>query len=266
MTMLVPHLLHYDLGEEVTAFSTCREGGCSEGSYASFNVNEWCGDSPEHVRRNREALCHCLNLPSDRLIIPHQTHQTNVRLVDEAFLAPENAGRRADLLEGIDALVTQQSNVCIGVSTADCIPFLLYDASTHTVAAIHAGWRGTVARIVEHTLAFMGEYLGVCSEEVRAVIGPGISQTAFEVGEEVYEAFASAQFPMAQIAARHPETKKWHINLPASNRLQLIHCGLRAENITDTGICTVAQSERFFSARRLGVSSGRIFNGVILAG
>ncbi len=266
MTAPAPHLLHYDLGPDVTAFSTGRAGGCSEGNYASFNVNEWCGDSPEHVQRNREALTNYLNLDLKRLVIPHQTHQTRVRLIDEVFLVLDDAAQRAEWLEGVDALVTRLPDVCIGVSTADCIPLLLYDASTHTVAAIHAGWRGTVSRIVEHTLDFMTGELGVQPATVRAAIGPGISQAAFEVGEEVYEAFASARFPMERIAMRHPRTGKWHIDLKEANRLQLLAKGVLSTHIVDSCICTKTSADRFFSARTLGVHSGRIFNGIMLRG
>jgi copper oxidase (laccase) domain-containing protein len=94
------------------------------------------------------------------------------------------------------------------------------------------------------------------------VIGPCISLDAFEVGDEVYEAFSSADFPMHLIAKRH--TEKWHIDLWEANRLQLLACGLRPENITLSGVCTYTSHDRFFSARRLGIKSGRIFNGIII--
>lgn len=94
------------------------------------------------------------------------------------------------------------ADVCIGVSTADCIPILLADTEHHAIAAVHAGWRGTVARIAEKAVAALTRYYETRPERVEAVIGPGISQAAFEVGDEVYEAFSRAGFNMKQIARR----------------------------------------------------------------
>lgn len=230
METIQPSCLFYDWGTDVCAFSTRRGGGCSEGTYASFNVNGYCGDTEACVRRNREALCRMLRIDGEHLVMPHQTHDTQVLCVDENFftLSPS---QRQEQLEGVDALVTRLPFTCIGVSTADCIPILLYDAGTRTVAAVHAGWRGTAGRIVERTLALMKERLGVRPEDFQAVIGPGISLDAFEVGDEVYEAFRASGFPMDKLARRYPveklpEQTKWHIDLWEANRLQLVSAGV----------------------------------------
>ena len=152
--------------------------------------------------------------------------------------------------------------MCIGVSTADCIPIILYDAEHHATAAIHAGWRGTVKRIVQNAIAQMRTAFATNPQTLRAVIAPGISLQNFEVGDEVYEAFANAAFPMGEIAKRY---EKWHINLPLCNQLQLLEAGLKAENIHATDICTYDRCNEFFSARRLGINSGRIFTGVTIS-
>lgn len=152
-------------------------------------------------------------------------------------------------------------DVCIGVSTADCIPILLYDPEHHAAAAVHAGWRGTVMRIAEKSIRQMTLDYGTRPELLEAVIGPGISQEAFEVGDEVYDAFREAGFPMSEIARKQ---EKWHIDLWAANYLQLENCGLRINHIQVSGICTYRHCEEYFSARRLGIASGRIFTGIIL--
>jgi copper oxidase (laccase) domain-containing protein len=99
---------------------------------------------------------------------------------------------------------------------------------------------------------------------VHAIIGPCISLKAFEVGIEVYDAFEQADFDMSQIAHWHPEKGKYHINLPAANRLQLLADGVPEEQIHDSAICTYSQHEDFFSARRLGIKSGRILSGICM--
>ena len=108
----------------------------------------------------------------------------------------------------------------------------------------------------------MEQNYGCQTSDIKAIIAPGISIEAFEVGDEVYDAFAAAAFPMERIARRMGA--KWHIDLWEANRLQLLACGLRPENITLSGVCTYTSHDRFFSARRLGIESGRIFNGIIV--
>lgn len=265
---LYPALLEYDLGEHVRAFSTTRQGGVSVGVYASFNANLYCGDDVQHVQQNRELLCQFLGLPFSHLLMPHQTHHDKVCKIDESFLSLSQS-EREQRLEGIDALMTDLPDVCVSVSTADCIPVLLYDDVHHAVAAVHAGWRGTVSSIVRKTVERMEEVYHTDVNDVKAVIGPGISLDAFEVGDEVYDAFQSAGFPMMQIAKRYvlsEEKTKWHIDLWEANRWELLQSGVPFSHIHLSGICTYSHNDRFFSARRAGIHSGRILNGIMWTG
>ena len=255
-----PVLHFYDFGPEVKAFSTTRQGGCSEGNYGQFNINRYCGDSPEHIAQNRQALCQLLDIDDRHLLMPHQVHLTEVATIDADFLHL-TADERQQRLEGVDAVMTDMSGVCVGVSTADCIPILLYDAEKHAVCAIHAGWRGTVARIVEKAVKAMTATYGTNPSNLVAQIGPGISLDSFEVGDEVYDAFAQAGFNMQSISERR---EKWHINLPLCNKLQLMAMGVKPEQICMSDICTYKSHDTFFSARRLGINSGRIFTAILM--
>ena len=134
-TMIKPKLQYYPMGGGVTAFSTMRQGGYSRGNYGEFNINRYCGDEQDAIRKNREALCHLLGITDDHLLMPHQVHLTETAVVDETFLC-KTAEERQQALEGVDALMTDRKGVCIGVSTADCIPILLYDPVHHAVCAI----------------------------------------------------------------------------------------------------------------------------------
>jgi YfiH family protein len=271
MNTTTPELNYYDMGASVTAFSSTRRGGYSKGcpaegdasgpgnNYETFNINRYCGDDEEHIRLNREALCRLLDISDEQLIMPHQTHETRVACIDEAFMALPQEARQA-MTDGTDALMTDLRGVCIGVSTADCIPVLLHDPRQGAVAAIHAGWRGTVARIVEKAVAAMADTYSSRPEDIVAQIGPGISLESFEVGPEVYDAFADAGFCMAAISKKYD---KWHINLPECNRRQLVASGLLPDHISDCGICTFRNFGTYFSARRLGIHSGRIFTGIL---
>lgn len=270
---MYPQLLYYDLGENVTAFSSERGGGVSTGNYAQFNVNMFCGDNISNIKENRKALCELLNIGYGNIFMPHQIHSNKcVRITKEA--ASLDSLKRSNLLEGVDALITNEKNICIGVSTADCIPLVVYDIKHHAAGVIHAGWRGTCNRIVEHVVNTMSETFGSQPADIKAAIGPGISMECFEVGDEVYSHFKDAGFDMNVIARKYPATRKedldaeisekWHIDLFEANRLQLTKSGIPEENIQSAGFCTYKNSDRFFSARKLGTNSGRILTGIIL--
>lgn len=270
-----PVLNYYNLSDDVKAFSTTRHGGVSEGNYASLNINEYCGDSKANTDANRLLLANELGIDANHIIMPHQTHGVESRIIGEEF-ANLPDGVKKMLLEGVDAVMTNIPGMCIGVSTADCIPVLLYDKEHHAAAAIHAGWRGTQARIVHKAVQEMRMAYQTDPTKLKAVIGPGISLDNFEVGDEVYAAFEQAAFDMSTIAEEHIKRnpnaddpakafeRKWHINLPLANIQMLTHNGVDEANIINTGICTFDNADNYFSARRLGIESGRIYTGIII--
>ncbi|MBQ6964248.1 MAG: peptidoglycan editing factor PgeF [Bacteroidaceae bacterium] len=239
-------MLIYNTPQNITAFSTTRDGGVS------------------------------IDIP--HLIMPlHQTHETTTRIIDEDF-THKNPLEQALALDGVDALCTHLPNLCICVRTADCIPVLLWDDVTQIVAAVHAGWKGTQKRIVESSIEALQETYGTQAKHLHAIIGPGIGPDSFEVGDEVYELFAKAGFPMERLAKRHPlmpasplkrkktslsegQEEAWHINLWECNRLQLIEKGVNPNNIHVASIDTYQNYDRFFSARRN--LNGRIINGIM---
>ena len=257
-------LLEYKIDKKVRAFSTMRGEG--PGCYEGFNITHYCGDAPQHIKHCRSELCHELGIDDRHLLLPRQTHDDKVLFVDDEFLELP-ATEQQHALYGVDAIVTTTASTCIGVSTADCIPVLLYDKERKAVAAIHAGWRGTVAKIVMQCIELMQTRLGSSPADITAVIAPGISVKAFEVGDEVYDAFKESGFEMQSIARRYPTAdgkEKWHIDLWEANRQQLLQCGILSKDIQVAGICTFTRHQEFFSARRLGINSGRIFNGIMM--
>ena len=270
--MKKPILTLYALDAQVVAFSTTRHGGYSSGQYGEFNINRYCGDDEDAISRNREALCQWLGIGKRQLLMPHQVHQTKIVKIDERLLELDDTAR-LEALEDMDAIMTDVPGVCIGVSTADCIPLLLFDKRRHVVCAVHAGWRGTVQRIAEKAVTALTTCYGSQPSDIVVQIGPGISLANFEVGDEVYEAFHHADFPMEHIARRYPTSNannnhtaetRWHIDLPMCNRLQLLAAGLPECNIDMLHVCTYEQHTDYFSARRLGIHSGRIFTGIML--
>ena len=246
-------IFEYSLDNRVRAFSTTRKGGVSTGNYSSFNISHYCNDRLKNVQENRNRLSLLLDIPSERIIVPRQVHLTAVQAVTSHT-------KNTDL-EDIDAVITNERQLCIGISTADCVPILLYDTTKQAIGAVHAGWRGTVGKIVCKTIQKMQEHYNSFPQDLKAIIGPSISKEAFEVGDEVYDAFATAGFTMSEIAERR---EKWHIDLWAANFNLLVETGVEMENISVANICTNNDYDTFFSARRLGINSGRIYTGILL--
>lgn len=193
---------------------------------------------------------------------PHQVHSDCVVAVRDRAMTRED-------LQGVDALVTGLRGYAIGVRTADCVPVLIYDPVRQAIAAVHSGWKGTVKEISARTLEAMRSGFGTAPEDVLAVVGPSIGPGSFQVGEEVVAAFREAGFPEAVLSFRGPRVPGtmqggWHIDLWSAVRWTLERCGVRAERIFTSGVDTYGPEARFFSARREGISCGRIINSIML--
>ncbi len=243
------------LAQGIIAFNTTRGVSVDDNPYSSFNICHYTADVDAHIRRCRDLLCRRLDISPDRLIIPRQTHSANIATITRLPIGS---------LNDIDALVTTIPDVVIGVNTADCVPILLADTQASVVAATHAGWKGAVKHIAAATVAAM-EAVGAEPSRIVAAICPCICQDCFEVGDEVVEQFRQAGFDIDRHTYRHPGNGKAHIDLAALCRDDLTAVGVKAESIHTTGNCTRCNPRRYFSARRLGINSGRIFSGIALS-
>ena len=221
----------------VRAFVTTRAGGVSEGEYASMNLGLASGDAAERVQRNRQIVRAAL--PSDPVFM-RQVHGTDVAMLDSVAGAAVTA----------DAAVCGDPGRVAAVLTADCMPLLLADRAGARVAAVHAGWRGMAAGVVERAV----EALGVPPAEVVAWMGPTIGPDAFEVGPEVREAFVAAN-PQAEASFRAHKPGKFMADLYGLARLRLASRGVT--QAFGGGFCTFHEPGRFFSYRRTP-KSGRM--------
>ena len=196
------------------------------------------------------------------VVYPHQTHTDRIYTISSDFFHLSLTERK-DALEGVDALISDAMNIIMGISTADCIPVIVYDPVHHAAAAVHAGWKGTRLRIVSKTLQEMQKVFGTNPSDCTAAIGPGISQDSFEVGQEVVDAFVEAGFEMSQYVVMKA---KPHIDLKAINLDLLTAAGLLVENVFVSDIDTFTDVN-YFSARREqrgDVKCGRILSGFML--
>lgn len=238
------------LMQEAGIVHFCTLRGGNESPYSNINMCDYTGDDPRHVASSRQMFADCLGISTDRMWFPRQVHGTKVLSVDSSMPSGQEA----------DAVITTERHLLIGVSTADCVPVLLFDRRNSVVAAVHAGWRGTIGNIVERTLEKMIVDYDSSPKDIIATIGPSISPEAFEVGDEVAEQFDNEGYT-ACISHIYPKT---HIDLWKVNTQQLLSAGIKAENIDCSPICTYQNIEILFSARRLGIKSGRIISGIML--
>lgn len=261
------NLLQFNLFKplhNIEHFSTTRVGGVSSGAFSSLNLGNYSDDSPTNIYENRTILARMFYKKPEEFIVPHQTHGTNVLQINIDFLSLDNSSK-IDLLYGVDATFTNEKGVFICVTTADCVPILVYDTQKEVIAAIHAGWRGTVGRIVEKTLLAMYNEYGCLPENMFVGIGPSINIENYEVGDEVVQKFHDAGYDLSDVSQRKDAFSKMHIDLKEINRKELLRLGVKENNIEKTDYCTFANEDLFFSARRQTVHSGRMLSGINLS-
>ncbi len=244
------------LNPAIRHFVSGREGGVSKGEKGALNLSYNVGDIPENVLYNRTLLAEAMGVEERNLIFPKQVH-------GNAVLQINNVNAKQDLDPG-DALISNIPGICLIATAADCVPVLFFDEAKKAVAAAHAGWRGTVAKIVTNTLLAMGTAFGSRPIDVKVGIGPSISPLVYEVGEEVVDAVHQAFGADAGNLLIKPEnSRKPRFNLWEANKLQLLKLGVPEENIEVAGICTYSNKDKFFSARA-SKSSGRFAAGIML--
>lgn len=213
-----------------------RRGGASSGVYAGLNCGPGSSDQREIVQINRARAAAALEVAPDRLVSVHQVHSADVITVD----GPLESRPRAD------AMVTATPGLALSILTADCQPVLFADARAGVIGAAHAGWRGALEGVLEATLDAM-EALGARRRDTVAVIGPSISQSAYEVGPEFHDAF-TRDAPEAERFFADGAGDRRHFDLTGYGLHRLREAGIG--HAEWTGHCTYAEPERFFSYRR----------------
>ena len=227
----------------VRAFTTTRLGGCSQEPYQGLNVALHVGDDPLHVLQNRSLLALETALPAEPFWLT-QVHGTCVLKHPAEQLIVE--GGLPSIAPEADASVAfEPAQVCV-VLTADCLPVLLCDRAGTKVAALHAGWRGLCAGIIEATV----ERLMIDPENLMAWLGPAISVKHYEVGAEVFDSFKADEHAIGFVKTG---TDKWHCDLYALAAKRLKDLGLRANAISGGDYCTYADP-RLYSYRRSGLT------------
>jgi polyphenol oxidase len=201
-----------------------------------------------------------LNISYPQLVGVHQIHSAKVKFVDGSVLKWEKSTREA-ALEGYDALICNTPGICIAATTADCVPVLLFDPVTKSIAAIHSGWRGTLNNIVARTIEALRARFSILPENIVATVGPCIGGSVYEVGPELKEQFHLKGFDTSKPFIPK-ENDKYLFDIRSVVKAQLNATGIR--NIEVSSHCTYSEPDLFFSARRQGIHSGRMLSGIML--
>lgn len=232
-------------GHPVKAMVTTRQGGSSTGPYGSLNLGLHVGDDSEKVVENRRQAAAAIDLTLEDLVFCNQSHGRSVTEV-----TTDDRGRGTltldDAIPDSDALVTGEPGLGLVVMVADCVPIVLFDPGSRILACVHAGWRGTVARVVEAAVETM-QARGADPGRILAGIGPAISPDRYEVGGEVKQAADDNFGAMADRVLTAKPGGKWLFDLWTANRCLLLDAGVRPENI---GLAALGTGDgRFFSDR-----------------
>jgi len=238
-----PHLVHGFCG---------RLGGCSRGPFAELNVSYGIGDDADAVHENWRRVTDAVG-GAIRFAIMKQVHGTRV-------VTMQHAGRgRVEA----DALVTRQTGVALSILTADCVPILLVAPQHHTIAAVHAGWRGTVGGIAAAAVRHLEHRCGVAACDIRAALGPSIGGCCYEVDRDVVDRLEARWGAMPDAVRRdrtgHSRTAKAMLDLRRANAAILVGVGIRPEDIARIGSCTRCAATEYFSYRAACATAG---NGV----
>lgn len=232
-------------------FST-RLGGVSPAPWDSLNLGPGRGDAPENVAENHRRFLSAIGADYRRCVLARQVHETTVRPVTAAD-AGKGLLRPRDYTA--DALVTNEPDLPLAVFSADCGTVLLWDPQARCVGAVHAGWRGCAAGIVEKTVRILCQRYGAAPETLVAALGPCIGPCCFETDEDVPRAMEAALGPWAAPCLER-RGAKWHVDLAELNRRWLLRAGLAPERIEVCGLCTACRRDLFWSHRKMGEARG----------
>jgi len=237
-----------DITSIKAAFST-RFGGVSKGCYESMNLSFNRGDSKENVMENFNRISKALGVLVEDMVMTHQTHTNNV-LVATSDLKGCGITKPYTYTD-VDGFVTNEKNLCLVTSFADCVPIFLVDTKNTAIAALHSGWKGTLNNIIHNGISAMKENYNTAPEDLVAFIGPSICEECYEVSADVADKFRM-NYNIEEVfeILRAKGDRKYYLNLHKACEINLRKEGVIKENIHITDMCTACNSDIIFSYRK----------------
>ena len=216
-----------------------------------FSLALHTGEEEKKIIQNRNILNE--HFPNKHFIVANQTHSDNIVVITK----PKNSWltkRENHAIEDCDALITNQKNIMLTIMTADCVPILLFDTKQKVIAVIHAGWKGTEQKITLKTVKKMRQIFNSDPKDIIAGVAPSIGKCCYEVDWNVAKNFQNIE------NSYDNKGEKQMLDLPYINKIQLLHAGLKKENIEMSNVCTACEVESYFSYRKEQGCSGRFMS------
>jgi polyphenol oxidase len=244
---------------EVVQFSTTRIYGEDKNFSMSYYANQ------KDILKNatpKEILAESFEIAPSHFVFCRQTHSDNISVInsvkdDNGFYDKNNA------IVDTDGLITSSKNICLVAQTADCVPVLLYDPIKHIAAAIHSGWRGTAKQILKKAINKMQNEFMCEAGDIICCIGPSAGPCCYEVGEDVQSAF-SGEFINPDEFFIPLSKGKYRADLWKANKSLALSCGIPELNIETSEVCTICNSDMFYSARVHKENTGRMATGIMM--
>lgn len=230
------------------AAQSTRLGGISKSPYHSMNLGSNTEDNVNDNEKNKEIFASCIGIDTNQIVRAKQTHSDNILIAEEA-----------GYFEDYDSIITNKPNLFLAVSTADCVPVLIFDKVNNAIAAIHAGWKGTMMCLVKKTLQTMYDLYGTIGNNCYAYVGPCIHQCSFEVENDVSDHFNS-QYYVQDI--NNP--KKYFLDIRQHNYDQLLAYDIPFSQIEVSEFNTYERTDLFYSHRKESGLTGRMWTGIML--
>lgn len=245
-------------------FVSTRIGGLSPPPYESLNLGFHVGDNAKTVLKNRERLAANIGIPLSDFTIGKQVHSGTVTIVTEEMRG-YGAADHDTAVEGTDAMITEVPRLCLTVLAADCVLVLFFDPRKRVVAAVHAGWRGTVKLATQNTAETLKQEFNCNPAELVVGIGSSIGPCHYEVGPEVIAQVEDTFGSTASYINNETPDGKGFFNLWEANKRQIIEAGIPTQNIEIAQICTYCNAHLFFSERHQKGRTGRFGAGIMLS-
>lgn len=242
-----------------------RIGGISKPPFSSLNFDTRDGDNIKNVEHNKTMAGMLFGFDASRLLTINQVHGNDVLIIDKPVKDISSISKTS-----ADAIITNQYGIAIGILTADCVPILLADPVKKLISVVHAGWRGTVKRIVQKTIEIMIKHFDSDKKAILAAIGPSIGQCCYKVDEVVAKEFGDNEFiiplsPLVKVESKGNRGDfEWMLDLKRANLNQMLNSGLLEKNVSVEDICTSCRNDLFFSYRADNKKTGRQLNFIMM--
>ena len=249
--------------KEIRHFVSTRTGGFSNPPYNSLNLGLHVGDDPKDVLENRKRLSVTIGIALSHFTIGRQIHSGNVTIISKE-LRGKGSTNHQEAIDATDAMVTNVPDICMVILVADCVPMLFFDPVKRAIGVVHAGWKGTLQFIAQHTVRAMEKTFGSSPQDIMVGMGPSIGPCCYKVGPEVISQVKNIFHTKKEYILNESKDGEGYFDLWKANLKQLLHSGIDRENIEMAMICTCHNSNLFFSYRHQKGDTGRFGAGIAL--